>query len=435
MGQIQSLGDFVSMVRRRFWLISCVVLLGTLGSIYWALEQKKIYEATAVAQIEAPTIVDAGTRAGASNSIEQRLRLLEQQLMARDNLTNIIKKFGLYAGTPLSPGQKVNTLRNSARLVQITDPNAGWGAARTPTGMLITVSDTDPEIAALLANEFLQSLLDMNNRRQSVAASEQLSFFRAEQLQVEADISALEVRIADFKERNGLYLPAGIAAQREELTELRSTLLTLDQSLIELEASGTRQRASVIQRQRGLIGEQQDLIRSRIGEIEEALARAPEVERQFNLLEREQEQLKSQFTAITQRAASAEMSQALETQNQLERIEVLETALVPENPISGSRKKKVLMGFAASGLLGLALAFVMELFHPVIRTREHLERQLNVKAVVAIPKIQTPQGKRKSSLMRVALLVGLVALIPLLFSGVRDGLNGVWSLLQRRTAP
>ena len=117
MGQIQSLGDFVSMVHRRFWLISFVVLVGTLGSVYWALGQKKIYEATAVAQIEAPTIVDAGTRAGASNSIEQRLRLLEQQLMARDNLASIIKKFGLYSGTPLSKSQKVNTLRNSARLV------------------------------------------------------------------------------------------------------------------------------------------------------------------------------------------------------------------------------------------------------------------------------------------------------------------------------
>ncbi|MCV2893383.1 chain-length determining protein [Lentibacter sp. XHP0401] len=434
MGQIQSLSDFVSMVRRRFWLMSFVVLLGTLGSIYWALGQKKTFEATAVAQIEAPTIADSGARAGATTSIEQRLRLLEQQLMARDNLLAIIKKFGLYSATPMSQSQKVNTLRSSARLMQITDPNAGWGAARTPTGMLITVSDTDPEIAALLANEFLQGLLDLNNRRQSAAASEQLSFFRAEQEQVEADIAALEQRIAIFKELNGPYLPAGIAAQRDELTELRSTLLALDQSLIELEASGTRIRTSVIERQRGLINEQQELIRSRIAEIEEGIARAPEVERQFNLLEREQEQLKAQFTAITQRATSAEMSQALESQNQFERIEVLETALVPENPISGSRKKKVIMGFLASGLLALGLAFILEIMRPVIRTREHLERQLNVKAVVAIPRIETPRTKGRKKLIRVAMIVGLLALIPLLYGVLRDGMGGLTGLLQRRSA-
>lgn len=428
MGQIQSLGDFLSMLRRRFWLICVVIFLGTLGSVFYALGQKKIYQATAVAQIEAPTIVDAGARAGASTSIEQRLRLLEQQLMARDNLILMIRKYGLYADTTMSQNQKVNTLRSSAQLTQITDPNAGWGASRTPTGMLISVSDTEPEVAALLANDFLHALLDLNNRRQSAAASEQLSFFQAEQEEVEAEIMALEQRIAAFKEQNGPYLPAGITAQRAELTELRSTLLALDQNLIELEASGTRQRATVIQRQRGLINEQQDLIRSRIAEIEEGIARAPEVERQFNLLERAQDQLKAQFTAITTRATSAEMSQALESQNQFERIEILETALIPETPISGSRKKIVMAGGMASVLLGLGLAFLLELLRPVIRTREHLERYLDVKAVVAIPRINTPQDGQRKKRLRAALLVGLLAAVPLAYGALS-------ALLQRRSLP
>ncbi len=431
MGQIQSFGDFWSMLRRRFWLIALIVVCGTLVSIYWALGQKKIYEATAVAQIEAPTIVDAGTRAGGTTSIDRRLRLLEQQLMARDNLVSIIKKYGLYSGAELSLNLKVSALRDAARILQITDPNASWGAARTPTGMVITVSDTDPEMAALLANEFLQNLLDLNNQRRSAAASEQLSFFQAEKERVEAEITLLETRIATFKEQNAPYLPAGIASQREELTELRSTLLQLDQSLIELEGSGARQRNIV--NQRALINEQRELISERISEIEEAITTAPEVERQFSTLEREQEQLKGQYTVITQRATSAEMSQALENQDQFERIEVLETALVPENPVSGSRKKKVILGFAASGLIGLALAFLLELVRPVIRTREHLERQLNVKAVVAIPRIEKPKGKKRKKVMRAALLVGLLALAAIIFGILRDGIGGLLGLIQRKT--
>ncbi len=431
MGQIQSFGDFISMLRRRFWLIAIVVLVGTLGSIYWALGQKKIYEATAVAQIEAPTIVDAGTRAGGTTSIDRRLRLLEQQLMARDNLVNIIKKYGLYSGVDLSPNLKVSALRDSARILQITDPNASWGAVRTPTGMVITVSDTDPEMAALLANEFLQNLLDLNNERRSAAASEQLSFFQAEEERVESEITLLETRIATFKEQNAPYLPAGIASQREELTELRSSLLQLDQSLIELEGSGGRQRN--IENQRALINEQRNLIGVRISEIQEAITTAPEVERQFSTLKREQDQLKAQYTVITQRATSAEMSQALENQDQFERIEVLETALVPENPVSGSRKKKAIMGFAASSVIGLGLAFLLELLRPVIRTREHLERQLNVKAVVAIPKINSPKGKKKNKVIRAALLVGLLAAAAILYGVLKDGFSGLIGLVQRKT--
>ncbi|MBU2983343.1 chain-length determining protein [Lentibacter algarum] len=430
MGQIQSLGDFFSMVRRRFWLIALVVFLGTLASIYWALGQKKIYEATAVAQIEAPTIVDAGTRAAGTTSIDRRLRLLEQQLMARDNLVGIIKKYGLYSGVDMSTNLKVATLRDSARLLQITDQSAGWGAPRTPTGMRITVSDTDPEMAALLANELLQNLLDLNNQRRSAAASEQLVFFQTERARVETEITELEARIAEFKEANTKFLPDGISAQREEMLELRSTLLELDQSLIELEGGGARQQNKA--NQRALINEQRSLISSRIDEIQTAISRAPEVERQFSALQREQEQLKEQYTVITQRATSAEMSQALENQDQFERIEVLETALVPENPVSGSRKKKVVLGFGASGMLGLGLAFLLELLRPVIRTREHLERQLNVKAVVAIPQINGPRSKKRKKVMRAALLVALLAIGAIAFGVLKDGMSGLIGLLQRK---
>jgi len=436
MGQIHSIGDFLNMVRRRFWLIALVVALGTLGSVYWALGQQKVYEATAVAQIESPTVVDAGsTRAGASTSIERRLRLLEQQIMARDNLVEMIRKFGLYSGTDMSMGMKVSNLRESSSLVQITDSNAGWGAQRIPTGMLITVSHTDPEIAALLANEFLRKLRELNNRRQSIAASEQLAFFRAEKERVEAEIVSIESRIAEFKEQNAPYLPEGMAAQRTELTELRSTLLQLDQRLIELESNGTRQRTSVIERQRALISEQQELIRARISEIEDAIAKAPDVERQFAALQREQEQLEEQYTVITQRATSSEMSQALEKQNQFERIEVLETALVPEHPVSGSRKKKVLLGAFVSGFVGLGLAFLLDLLRPVIRTREQLERQLNVKAVVAIPRIETPGGRAKKRVLTATILVGLLAVLALGYGLLRGGLSGLSGLFQRKYAP
>ncbi len=435
MGQIHSIGDFFRMVRRRFWLIALVLVLGILVSVFLALEKQKIYEATAVAQIESPIIVDADAgRAGASTSIERRLRLLEQQIMARDNLVGVIKKFDLYSGAEMSMGMKVSTLRESASLVQITDPNAGWGAQRVPTGMLITVSDTDPDTAALLANEFLQNLLDLNNRRQSAAASEQLAFFRAERERVEEEIARTETRIAEFKEQNARFLPAGIAGQRDELTELRSTLLQLDQRLIELESNGTRQRTSVIERQRALISEQQELIQTRIAEIEEALATAPEVERQFAALQREEEQLEQEYSVITQRATSSEMSQALENQNQFERIEILETALVPENPVSGSRKKMVLIGAFASGFLGLVLAFLLEMLRPVIRTKAQLERQLNVKAVVAIPRIETPRGQSRKKFRQAAFLVGMLAAISLAYSLLKDGWSVLINLFQRQFA-
>lgn len=412
MGQIQSLGDFLNMMRRRIVLIVAMVTMGTVFSLWWALGQVRIFEATSVAQIESPAVRDTGVATpGANASVEHRLRLLEQQLMARDNLAGMVDRYGLYASTDFSVSRKVSTLRESVRIAQITDPNAGFGAARVPTGMMITVTDTDPETAAAMANDFLDQLVWLNRERRSSAALQNLEFFGAEAARIEAEMTALEARIAAFKEDNAPYLPQGVAAQRDELGTLRSTLLELEQRLIELDAGRTRQRAEVIERQSNLLRQQQALINQRIAEIEANIASAPEVDRQFGVLTRQLDQLQTQYTEITRRATEAEMGQQLTSQEQFERIEVLESALVPENPVSGSRKKKVALGAFLSLVLGTALAFVLDILNPVIRTPAQLQRELGVKAVIAIPKLTTQQGKRRKRLVWAAALAALLALL------------------------
>lgn len=433
MGQIQSLSDFLGMMRRRLALVVGVMLLGTLASVWWTLRQPVIYEATAVAQIESPAVSDGGVAGGAaSNPAEHRLRLLEQQLMARDNLAAFVTRYDLYADTALSPALKVATLRDSVRITQITDPNAPFGAARTPTGMVIAVSDADPETAAAMANDFLAQLVELNRERRAAATQQNVEFFVAEAARVEAEMSALEAQIAAFKEKNARFLPAGLSAQRDELGALKSTLLDLDQRLIELDANRTRLRAEVIERQTRLLEEQQALIRARIDDIEAAIASAPEVERQFGVLNRKLAQLQEQYNVITRRATEAEMGQQLTRQDQFERIEVLESAVVPENPVTGSRKKRVALGAFASALLGIGIAVLLESLNPVIRTPGQLERQLGVKAVIAIPRLDTPADRRRKRLIWVAILAALLALLWAGATAMRGGVAALAGAILRR---
>lgn len=430
MGQIQSVGDFLNMMRRRIVLIIAVVLLGTAISVWWALVQPVTYEATAVAQIESPAVADpAASGVTTNNPVDHRLRILEQKLMARDNLRGMVARYGLYEGTELSEELKIATLRERVQISQITDPNVQWGAARIPTGMIISVNDANPATAAAMANDFLEQLVTLNRQRTSSAAQQNLVFFKSEATRLEAEMVTLESQIAAFKEKNGSYLPAGVAAQRDELGTLKSTLLDIEQKLIELDASRTRQREEVIERQSSLLREQQALIQQRIDQIAATIASAPEVDRQFGILTRKLDQLKEQYAVITRGATEAEMGQLLTSQEQFERIEVLENALVPENPVSGSRKKKVVLGAFLSGVLGVGLAFVLEAMNPVIRTPAQLERQLNVKAVVAIPNLTTPGEKRRRRLIWVAILAALAALLWSMAGIVKDRIGAVINLL------
>lgn len=411
MGQIQSLGDFLNMMRRRIVLIMGAVLLGTAVSILWTLAQPRMYEAVAVAQIESPAVRDTAAAAPpqADTGVEHRLRLLEQRLMARDNLVAMIERYGLYDNTDQSMGLKVSSLRENVRITQITDPNAAYGVSRVPTGMMIRVDDSSPEVAAAMANDFLDQLVSLNRDRRSSAAEQNLTFFQAEAARVEAEMSALEARIAAFKEDNADFLPQGITAQREELATLKTTQLELEQKLIELDATRTRQRAEALERQTTLLRQQQKLIDTRIAEIEANIDSAPEVDRQYGILTRQLDQLKEQYGVITRRATEAEMGQQLTEQDQFERIEVLENALVPENPVSGSRKKMIALGAVLSLVLGMVAAFLLEALNPVIRTPAQLERQLNVKAVIAIPKLTTQQGRRRKTLLWTTVLAIVLA--------------------------
>lgn len=432
MGQIQSVGDFLGLLRRHVLLILGVTLLGSAFSVWWVLNQPRLYEATAVAQIEAPTVTDAGASPSAGTSADQRLRLLEQQLMARDNLVAVIDRFGLFAETDLSLTRKVAQLRESVRITQITDPNVPFGVTRMPTGMIIAVTYSEAETAAAVANQFLAQLVERNRERRSTAARRNLEFFQSEAQRIEAEMAALESRIAAFRENNAPYLAEGLAAQRDELGVLRSTLLDIDQRIIELEASRTRQRAEVIERQRALLEEQRALINTRIAEIEEAIASAPEIDRQFGMLNRQLEQLREQYGIVTRRATEAEMGQLLESQQQFERIEVLENALVPENPVSGSRKKRAALGGVMSLVLGLGIAFLIEILNPVIRTRAQLEQALNVKAVVAIPKLETPRERRRRWLLMVSGLLALGAILALGWHYIRDLAGTLFGALVQR---
>ncbi|WP_372611179.1 GumC family protein [Aquicoccus sp.] len=432
MGQIQSVGDVLGLLRRHVMLILVVSFLGSAFSVWWVLNQPRLYEATAVAQIEAATVADAEGSPLAGTSADQRLRLLEQQLMARDNLVEVIERFGLYAETELSRSRKVAQLRESVRITQITDPNVPPGMTRIPTGMRIAVTHNDAEAAADVANHFLSQLVERNRERRSTAALRNLEFFESEAQRIEAEMAALEEQIADFREENARYLGEGISAQRDELGTLRSTLLEIEQRIIELESSRTRQRAEVIERQRALLEEQQALIEARIAQIEEAIASSPEVERQFGVLNRQLEQLREQYDIVTRRATEAEMGQLLESQQRTERIEVLENALVPENPVSGSRTKRAALGGGMSLVLGLAIAFLIEMLNPVIRTRAQLEQALNVKAVVAIPRLETPRQHRRRWVLLLSVLLALGAVLVLGWQVIRDAVEAVLGALQRR---
>lgn len=404
------------------WLVLLVAGLGSALSVLFALSQPKIYRATAVIQIETPQ-VGQSTRAEASVSDARlRLQLIEQRLMARDHLVTMINKHGLYANAPDLPlGQKVQRLREAARIepIAVTMPGFAPGAT-TPSGLSVTVAMDDPDKAARIANDFVQSVISQNRERRLAVARETLDFYSAEEARVDAGIAELEARIADFKRANSDALPASLAAQRDQLTTLREAMLDIERQIVTLETESSRRREEVYARDIARLTEQRDLIAGRIATIERAIADSPGIERDLGALNRELTQLQDQLSAITRARAEAEMASALEDRQQQERFEVLETAIPPATPVSASRKKIALAGGMASLLAGLGLALVLELLNPKLRTASQLREELDITPVVTIPVVRLPRERRARALRWIVGGLATLLVLPLLIRLVQD---------------
>ena len=421
MNQLGSIADIVNVLRRRLPLVALIVAVGCVLSVYFALQQPKIYETSALVQLEDAQIVD--TRTGRTDA-SHKLQLIEQRMMARDNLIEIIEDYDLFADTDLSLGLKVARLREAARITAITDASQPWAPNSNPTGMIITVTLNDPQQTADVANELLARIVDQGTSRQAAAARETLQFFQTEERRLSVAITDLEQEIAVFKQTNSDSLPAAVAAQRTQIATFVEADLDIEQQIIEIQ-SNTRRARSNVDDEIALLQQQREAIRDRIARAEAAIVNGPQVEQELSVLDRRLTQLKDQYSVVTRRVAEAETANTLESRQQTERFEVLETALVPEFPVSRSRKKTAIMGGVASVIMGVGVALLLEILNPAIRTASQLERALGVQAVIAIPHVSTVGDRRRRTFATLATFGAMLASLPLIYQVLRDRIEGL----------
>lgn len=407
----QFIGELLSMMKRRAFLWAAILVLGVLASLFHAASQPKVYSTSAVIQIEQPNIEDpTEARSRSLNAATvQKLQIIEQRVMARDNMLDIIRKLDLFADLPeMSDSDKVLALRLASRVTQITDPTMPWRQDLSPTALNITVEFDDPALAAAIANELVENVLAENASRQAERARETLEFFESEETRVGNAISDLEDRIALYKQANKEFLPESLEEKRTQLTELRQILLELETQIVaqreNLRSGQDSIRGKRIQR----LEEQRAFYQAEAASLAAAIDRAPQIEKDLGMLHRQMQKLSDQYRAITSGKAEAEMGRMLEVSHKGESFRVLERALPPEIPIRPNRKKTVALGAMLSAGIASAIVLMVELRNPVIWSASQLERQVQMRPVVTIPVVELP-GQRRMRWMRQAMSFALLS--------------------------
>lgn len=398
MAQIDSVGQALKAIRRRMTLVMSLFLLGCTVAFLVVFDRPHSYEASASVQIETPRISLGGSDGGMMRSdvpIDNRISLIEQRLMSRGSLEQIIADNNLFDDLEgVSDAVRVTLLREAVTINRILDNSPGWRPEMQSTGLLISVRMGDAQLAADVANTFLEMVMSEGRTRATSRAEETLAFFATEEDRVTTQIAAVELQIAALKTEHAGALPESAVMRSDQLQQLRAAQLELEQQIITFEQGRDRLRFDEAARQAAIFEQQANLLEGRIAEIRSLDSIAPEVERQLNQLERSRVSLQEEFTAITGRRAEAAMTQLLESRDQSVRFEVLEHAMAPEMPSGTSREKLAIAGFVVSLLGALGVALGLEWISPYIRTSAQLERASGLRPVVVIPDLRIPRSRR-----------------------------------------
>jgi len=237
MGPIQSFGDFFGMILRRFWWMAAVFFFGVIATIVVVVEMTRQYETTAVIEFDTPNAPGGDASVTVQpNSGARQVQLIEQRLMARESLTEIIERYGLFADMgELTMIERVAALREATTFQQVAAvQSGGFGSDGRLSAMLITVRLNDPLIVADLANEFARRVVDDTFRSVAERTSETLLFFQDQEARIALESREIEAKISSFKQRNQESLPEGQEFRRDESQRLQESLLTIEREVQEL---------------------------------------------------------------------------------------------------------------------------------------------------------------------------------------------------------
>jgi len=403
---------YLDIIKRRwpFFVVPFIfiALAGTGAVLIWPptyLSEGKIL-------VQSQQIPTELVRPTVTSAAQERIQVIQQRTMTRDNLIAIADKFQLFPEkrTLMSVTELVDLMRKSTKIAPV-DPTLDFkqrSRTENPTIVFsVGFEYGDPAVAARVANELMTRILNEDLRDRTSRATDTSRFLSREVQRLQTENAALDAKIAQLRIAQGK--PATPSGQDQPT----STLAQMKAELIQKSA---------------LYSDKHPMIQSLKRQIQamESVAQAPATAgpgsdaaaaASLDALVAQQEGLQKNLEAATAKLMAARMGENLEKDQQSEKLEVIEQPTAPQEPIKPHRPKLLAMTFALALAAGVGLTFVFELTDKAIRRSSDLFTIVDNRLIVPIPYIATKAELRRQKHRRIASLVLVLGLVVALLGG------------------
>lgn len=384
------LHQYLAILRRRWLFLVVPFVLILVGGLVVVALKRPIYLAEGKILVESQQIPTDLVRPTITATANERIQVIEQRIMIRDNLMSIVDKFNMFAGqrSHLSTTQLLDMMRQRTHIATYALNNGRHGTGLT-IALTIGFEYEQPQTAMLVANELITIILAEDARNRASRAQETTNFLANEVKRLEKGLGAIDAQIAEYKKTHN--------------TETNSQKMSLQLALVMAE----------LQEKRAVFSKSHpDVIRlqRQLDVLEKAAAQTAQVETGLETLQSQRATIQRQLESATEKLSAARLGENLERAQFSERLEVLEQAILPQKPFKPNRKKLFAMVFGLALAAGIGCVLLMEMLDGSIRGTRDVYAVAAPSLVQGIPYIAT---KKELVRQKALLIAGALSLLAM----------------------
>jgi len=219
-----TLQDYVSILKRRG-----LVMVATFGGVFAiaaavAVALPPVFQSTGTIMVESQQIPTELISATVTSFADERIEVIRQRVMTRDNLLAIANRYNLYneGGARLSPTETVEAMRLAISVQQV---NANiQNRQRATIAFRVSFEHRRPDLAQRVANELVTLFLNENVRVRTERAAQTTEFLTQEADKLRAELEKLETEMANYKLQHGGALAENVVMSMNSLQRLEAEL-------------------------------------------------------------------------------------------------------------------------------------------------------------------------------------------------------------------
>jgi tyrosine-protein kinase Etk/Wzc len=305
----------------------------------------------------------AGGLAGIKNPNDTYIGLLESRTVADRQIARfkLMERYGA-------------TMDEARRVLAL---NSEFSSGKKDGMLKITVSDKDPQVAADIANAYIDELADLTRTMALTEASQRRLFFEKQLAEAKDRLATAEVALRATQEKTGMIQPdAQVQAIIANAAHLKGTIAAKEVELEAMRTFATGQNPELLRAQQELRGMQGQLAKleksqpAKDGGFMVPTGNLPEVGVEYV---RSMRNVKYYETIFELLAKQFELAKIDEAKN-ASLIQILDKAIPPEHKIKPKRSLIVLSGLVAGAVFGMLLAFMRAAYARSRQNPESLQR-------------------------------------------------------------